>query len=703
MIPMSTGAKAALITGGAAACIAAGSWLSGAAFMALSEHSVKRVPNVKLTSIARYWSEYGHDPKQKRKLGAITAGGYGLTCALLPGLLVAGLAQRRRSLYGDARFANMQEVKGAKLLDGDGIIIGKYKGHFLTFPGQQYIRVVAAPRKGKGRGIVVPNLLNGNWSAIITDYKEELWKLTAGTRAWMGQKVFRFAPFDSKGCTARFNALGYVRSDPVHRIGDLQALGNIIYPDPGGDAKDSTRFFADAARNLFIAMGLFLLETPELPRTFGQMLRTASGNGKPFHTYIEELVKERVKQKRPLSNDCVAAFNRFLANTAQVFSSILSSFTGPLNIFMNPIVDAATSANDFDLDRVRKERMSVYVCIPFENVATSRLLINLLFSTAINLNTRELPEQNPELKHQCVLMLDEFPIAGHIDALATSIGLMPGYDLRVVLICQSDSQVASVYGDKTAQTIATTMALDVILPPKDQGDAEKFSKMLDNCTEKVRNRNFSSGRGGSSSGTSEQQQKRPLMLPQEIKRIGNKRQIIVLEDIPPIFCDRANYDQDPELKRRSEIPAPAVPPLDMDAFLARINQCVRPMAPGEGETTPVPVERMAPNFTELPPLRQEASSEDIDRWADDFLGTAKVSAEAIAALQGEEKPKKKPATKKAAAAKKPAAKKAKEGTADEPPPADDDERWAAAYAAAEDEIDVSAAFKPPSAGNNASA
>jgi type IV secretion system protein VirD4 len=695
MIPMSTGVKAALIAGGAAACIAAGSWLSGAAFMALSERSVQRVPAVKLTSIARYWSEYGHDPKQKRKLGAITASGYGLTCALLPGLLVAGLAQRRRTLYGDARFANMKEIRDAKLLDGDGFIVGKYRGHYLTFPGQQYVWVAAPPRSGKGRGIVVPNLLNWKGSLIALDFKDELWNLTAGFRASCGHKVHRFAPFDAEGRTARFNPLGYVRSDEMHRISDLMAIGHIVYPEPANDSGGSSKFFADSARNLFLALGLYLLETPELPRTFGQMLRTASGNGKPFHTYLEELIKERAKQKRPLSRECVDAFNRFLANTAQVFSSILSTFTAPLTQFMDPIVDAATSANDFDLEALRKELISVYLCIPFDRVASAKLIVNLLYTLAINLNTRVLPkpEGDPVYPHKCALVFDEFAVPGRIEVLTRSIGLMPGYNLRVLIVCQSESQVAFEYGRDTARTIRTATAMQVLFPPKEQEDAEAYSKMLDDCTENVRNRNHSSGRGGYSSGTSEQQQRRPLMLPQEVKRIGNKRQIIVMENVPPIFCDRANYDADPELNRRSQIPPPAVKPLDMSTFLARINQCVRPLAAGEGETTPIPVERLAPDFANLPPLRKQASSEEINRWADDFLGEALASAESIAALQGEAEPapKKKPAAKKAAA-KKPAGKKAK-APAGEPAPDDDEERWAAAYAAAEEELDVSAAFK----------
>ena len=40
-----------------------------------------------------------------------------------------------------------------------------------------------------------------------------------------------------------------------------------------GSGTSSEAFFNDQARNLFLGLGLLLLETPELPRTIGEMLR----------------------------------------------------------------------------------------------------------------------------------------------------------------------------------------------------------------------------------------------------------------------------------------------------------------------------------------------------------------------------------------------------------------------------------------------
>ena len=65
--------------------------------------------------------------------------------------------------------------------------------------------------------------------------------------------------------------------------------------------------------------------------------------------------------------------------------------TAPLLIFQNTYVDAATSATDFDVSRVRKERMTIFVGMPANMMSSASLIVNLFFAL-INQNMKELPE-----------------------------------------------------------------------------------------------------------------------------------------------------------------------------------------------------------------------------------------------------------------------------------------------------------------------
>ncbi len=135
------------------------------------------------------------------------------------------------------------------------------------------------------------------------------------------------------------------------------------------------------------------------------------------------------------------AFANLLSQADVTFSSIMGTFKEPLNAWINPVLDAATSGNDFLLTDLRKKKMTIYIGIQPNKLAEARLIINLFFSQLINVNTRELPQNNPELKHQCLLLMDEFTSIGKVDILASSVSYMAGYNLRLLPIIQSMAQL----------------------------------------------------------------------------------------------------------------------------------------------------------------------------------------------------------------------------------------------------------------------
>ena len=115
----------------------------------------------------------------------------------------------------------------------------------------------------------------------------------------------------------------------------------------------------------------------------------------------------------------------------------MGTFKEPLNPWINPVIDAATSADDFLLTDVRKKKMTVYIGILPNKLAESRVIVNLFFSQLINQNTKELPQDNPDLKHQCLLLMDEFTSIGRVEIIAHSVSYMAGYNIRLFPIIQS--------------------------------------------------------------------------------------------------------------------------------------------------------------------------------------------------------------------------------------------------------------------------
>lgn len=530
-------------------------------------------------SIIEYWKLYAHSSEKFVRVSV-------QLCAIGPWALLAGfigwavIAKQNRPLHGAARFANTAEIRKAGLLDPKGgldktILVGKKNGRYLTYGGYQFVILAAPTRSGKGVGIVVPNCLNYSDSLVVLDIKGENFDITSGFRAKHGQKVYLFAPFDEAGVTHRYNPLEYISDDPAQRLGDIDAIGTALYS--GGNQND--KFWSENAKDLFRGLCLFVLERKDLPKTFGEILRQASGKGKPLKEYIFEELKKAQDTGHPFSNACIDCLNRVLSNSENTLAGIVATFGTPLLIFQNPRVDLATSANDFDLREVRRELMSIYFKMPPNKLKEGSVLVNLFFDQLLNLNTRVLPSQDKTLKHQCLVLLDEMTSIGKVAMIAQAVSYMAGYNMRLLTIIQNKSQLEDVYGKAGALTLLSNHALMVMYAPSPtvQSDAQEYSEMLGYETVKSRSRTSSM----QSSSTSTSDQRRALMLPQEIRELGQTREIVSLENCKPILCDKIRYYEDPDFTCRAHLPPPSIPKQDIDTFIAKIENRTRPMTAGE--------------------------------------------------------------------------------------------------------------------------
>lgn len=559
-----------LIGYGALACAAI--YLAGALFLVLSKANPRQA---QFGSVFQYWTLYADDAPLRRRLQwAIGLSGIGLLVVLPVGLILA--ARPRRTLHGDARFASPAEVDRAGLTRSDGrpgILIGRHRGRFLSLPGQLSVMLSAPTRSGKGVGVVIPNLLNWPDSVVVLDIKGENYDITAGYRAAHGQAVFSFSPFDDNARSHRWNPLTAVRISPLHRIGDLLTIGQVFFPNDGSGTS-SEAFFNDQARNLFLGLGLVLIETPTLPRSIGEMLRQSSGKGRPLKDHLNHLITQRREEGQPLSDECIDALQRLLSNSENTLSSVVATFHAPLTIFADAVVDAATSADDFRLEDVRRHRMSIYVRIPPHRLANARPLLNLFFSQLVSLNTQTLPEQDRTLRHQCLLVNDEFTAMGRVGVITTAAAFLAGYNLRLLTVVQAMSQLDAVYGEKEARTFATNHGLQILYAPREQRDADEYSAMLGHFTERAtshgRSRSFS-GHSHSTISRNDSEQRRALLLPQEFKELGSERLVVIFENCKPILGEKIRYHRDKAFTSRL-LPAPPAPRMNMDLHVARVQE-----------------------------------------------------------------------------------------------------------------------------------
>lgn len=537
-------ARTALVIGAAlvvgAGLIAAGQVVGGHAFARWQD-----LPpgSAGVFTLRDYWKAYGAVRDVKRALVVCTA--LSILVSLLPVAVVvaAAVAGRRRELHGSARFAHGGEIRSSGLLDEatgkptqrPGIIVGKFRGRFLVFNGDEFVMLAAPTRSGKGVAVIIPNLLAYPDSVVVLDIKGENYDLTSRYRSACGQAVYRWAPFDEEGLTHRWNPLEAIAASAPHkRVPALQRIGARLFhaPDP------RHKFFYDAAADLFQAVALYLIDRGE-PCTFGEILRCGSSANRKLRDHLQLLANEP-----GLSADSVAAFARVNSAPDETLGSIASTFNTGLRMFSNPTVDAATSACDFDIREVRRRRMSIYLVLPARDIAVAGVLANLFFAQLIDENMDKAPGEDPTVKFQCLLVLDEFTSMGRIDAINVGNAFIAGYGLRMLTIVQAVSQMEApeVYGKHGTSTLVRNHGLQLIYPPRDDQEAKDVSASLGTFTAKSASRSHSGWGKGKSVSVSDQ--RRPLMLEQELKEMPQHEEIILGKG-KPIRCRKAYFYNDP--------------------------------------------------------------------------------------------------------------------------------------------------------------
>jgi type IV secretion system protein VirD4 len=552
------------VVGGVIVGVLAAAYLAGFVFLLLVKVDPRAASPITIVRYAYYYSDRADIA---RRLWVSVAIGFALVLAPAAALLLP----KRRALHGDARFAHRREIARAGLLGEHGIILGRLGRRCLMLPGQQGVCLAAPPRAGKGTGVVIPNALNWPGSLVCVDIKKENWTITAGFRKARGQAVYLFDPFAEDRATARWNPLGYVSEDPGLRVNALQRIADMFYPEaPGVDP-----FWIASARTLFLGVALYVFETPTLPRTIGEVLRQGVASGdEGFAQHWKRLIEGRSSGRFPLSSECVRALCDVIDLAPVTASSIRKTFTSRLDLWLNPILDWATSANDFDLRELRSSPMSIYVGVSPDDLHRLRPVLALFFQQAIGLQTRALPEQDPTLKHQVLMLLDECAALGRIPILAESLSYLPGYNVRVALVIHTPAQLRDIYGANAAETMLKSLAARIVFAAKDHADAKEISDELGTQTVRVKSVSHPqpsvlAGRGHRSRSVSISEQRRPLLLPQEVQRLGGDEAIIFYEGLRPIRAKKIRYFADRRFRARllpapkqaaSALVTPAVPP-----------------------------------------------------------------------------------------------------------------------------------------------
>lgn len=496
------------------------------------------------------------------------------------------------NLHGSARWASPAEVVDMGLLTDrfvhrhskkphKGVFVGAYehegRTYYLKDDGPAHVLGFAPTRTGKGVGLVIPTALDWRESMFAFDMKGEIWQLTSGWRKReAGQNVFKFEPCGEGDDIAGFNPLGEIRLGTNREVSDAQNIAQMVV-DP--DAAGITDHWAMTAQALLTAVLLHVAyrERNERGRdaTFQDVVKWFGEVGVDLKENLIRMQTYPHVDGQPHAL-CAQEAQSMLNRPEKERGSVNSSAEKYLTIYRDPIVARNMSRSDFRIrDLMNGDRpASVYFVVSPADLMRLRLVIRLVIMQIVwKLMEEDVPivdgRPQPKYNHRLLLLLDEFTALKKMASIEDTIPYMASYGLKCYIIVQDILQLARFYGEK--QAIASNCHTRVTFQANDARTAKEISDMVGKTT--VIKQQFSSSGKRSrlrneSVSTSVSEVQRDLIRPEEVMSLkgavkNEDNEIVEPGDMlifsggqKPIYGKQPLYFKDPELDRRSRIPAP---------------------------------------------------------------------------------------------------------------------------------------------------
>ena len=480
------------------------------------------------------------------------------------GALSLGRLQRVGDLHGSSHWASVREAAAAGLLarGEGGIVVGRLGRRLLIDRQDRHVLVYAPSGTGKSSCLVIPTLLRWPGSVLALDIKGELWATTAGYRQSRGHCTVRFDPALGRG-SASYNPLLAVPRTEAD-VACAQDVADVLVNPEGREVTGAERFFEDTARALLVGAILHEVYTEARP-SLGGCLRLLSP-AEPAETWRQMRAAlhdpalrrgwmDRATGRATATHPAVAsAAGRLLGMDLRTASGVLATAQSKLVLFEDPLVCANTLASDFrGEDLIGGERpVSVYLTVAPSDLDRMRPLLRVLLHQI----TRELTRQSRRGGRQVLLMLDEFTALGRLDFMHRGIGFFRGYGVRVFLSIQSLEQLFELYG--AHQSIGANCGAQVAYGANDLATAKLLSEMTGRRTVEYRRESRNSSIFGGRRTASEAEAGRPLLSPDEVRRLPAGEALVYVAGCAPIRGRRVPYFRDPELARRAAVPPPGL-------------------------------------------------------------------------------------------------------------------------------------------------
>ncbi len=307
----------------------------------------------------------------------------------------------------------------------------------VVYRGDGHLMCVAPTGAGKGRGLIIPNLLHYPGPVIVSDPKGENYQVTSRRRREMGHRVVALDPFklvaEESDRLNPFDVLSLPGSQPD---ADSELLADLL---TGGEPTTTREPFWDLTSGGLLTglIGLTTMEEDPACRNLGTLLDLLHDGDCDYKIAV---ALDSKKFEHGLIYNELAGY---LSNESdRCRPSIKSTAQAKVKALGCEAVRKAMSDSTFDLAAlVRGEPVDVFVIMPPDKLRSHRAVVRLWLGVLMTALIRRpfIPAQ------RTLVLLDEAAQLGSLGVLRQAVTILRGYGVQMWMFWQDLSQLKRLY------------------------------------------------------------------------------------------------------------------------------------------------------------------------------------------------------------------------------------------------------------------
>lgn len=413
------------------------------------------------------------------------------------------------------------------------------------------ILILGGSGSGKTRGFVLPNILQGHSSFVITDPKGEiLEKAGYFLETVKGYKI-HVLNLDDKSKSDGYNPFVYIhpeRQGYEERV--LMLIEAIIINTDGGEKKGGSDPFWDKAERLFLQAIFFFTcdgfvpEEQNMNTVLALIGMLQLGEEEDNHDSDLDYFAEIFKQKYGEEHIGVQQYKEFREKASgKTAKSIVISAVARLAPFRTSAVRRIFSYDTMCLERLGEEKTAVFVVVPPTDTTfnfIAGMLFTQMFQELQYCATQVHKHDGQRLPIPVRFILDEFANTCTIPQFVKILAYARSFGIGIVPILQSLEQIKNMYKDEWGVIVDNCNSLLYLGSITHMDTLEYMTKLLGKGTFDKKTTGRTKGRSGSSSQNFDVIG-RDLMDTAEIRKLPKPNCLLVVGGRNPFYSEKYDY------------------------------------------------------------------------------------------------------------------------------------------------------------------